>query len=371
MNQRSLQASMLAFFLMFSPSPSQCADLPSTEKIATIIEKSNILGEGYKVSAAINGNEAIISTYRNKESKAQDQDCKIEAALIAKELMITNDFGIRRVKVNFYEPAMVGQVREVTVSYAEVKAFAAGAIEQKDFLDSLGITFKQDPGHTGDTKTEVEQKTASADNEKQTKADDNVQSTPENGSKTASSTDEAKPSTGSKIASSVPAKPAAKKRPRYVHPRTGISFELPEGWTVEDKFQTQTLLKLISSQTKYDNISMLFDRQDKTPAILAAEQKKRFNYPEAHCERYEMTTFGQGQYKGALFVVNYPNWEDNQKPYYEMALYCGKPGGIYTLRGWSTDSTYRIVSKAFYDIMTTIAFPGSGSTSAGSKPKPR
>ncbi len=137
---------VLFCIMLMAISPVIAAELPTADKVTSIITKSKILGDNTKLVSSVSGTEAVVSTYRHRDSVNIDKDCKIDASLIAKELMITNDLGIRRVVVHFHEPDLTGNYREVSVSFAELKAFASGAVEQKDFLDSLGLNLVPEPG---------------------------------------------------------------------------------------------------------------------------------------------------------------------------------------------------------------------------------
>lgn len=123
-------------------------------KLAGIIENAKILGKGYKVRITFSGPEVAVSTFRAVESSNTDNDCKITAALIAKELLINHDFGFRKARIHFHEPTMLTMFREVTVSYAELQALESGAVKQSDFMESLSVTkLPENVGTTSGTTT--------------------------------------------------------------------------------------------------------------------------------------------------------------------------------------------------------------------------
>ncbi len=373
--------SISAIYLLLLPFPTLCAaESPTPEKIAAIIEKAKILEVGYKVVAVVNGSEVIVSTYRNNDARDLNKDCKIDAALIAKELMLSNNLGIHRVKVHFHEPALSGDYREVTVNIAEIKGFGAGAVSQEEFLDSLAITMLPEAGAHATDKNNVDETSASRGNtptdgsagdasgKKPTTGDGDppklasgAKPTGEGGTTATTNVPIAGVETKSAPSKTGETKVAALRRQRFVDERIGISFDIPKGWRVEGNLQrTSTVFRLSSDQTGQSNISLSLEKNPKTTAQLVALQAQTFNYPEAQRQRYGMTHFGKGQYNGALFVVKYPNWDAAQgKPYYEMLLFAGKPGAIYTLRGWASEGNYSLVGPAFFDVMTTIAFPNT------------
>ena len=109
----------------------------SSADIVNTVEKAKILSSGTRVAAAINGSEAYISTYKN--AKATDNDCKIEAVLIAKTIMDLAPSDITRVTVYFYSTANINKRKFVTVTAGDVKAFGSGQLGQEQLLSSLTV----------------------------------------------------------------------------------------------------------------------------------------------------------------------------------------------------------------------------------------
>lgn len=350
----SMKRLILTLLLSLTTSAASfAADAPaSDEAIVSIIEKSSLL-PGYKVSARLTGTEALISTYRNAESKkdAQDNDCKIDAILIAKELMISNSLGVRRVKVHFHEPVgHTGIVREVIVTLPEVKAFAAKDVTQEELLSSLTLNKFNEAGN----EKPVEKAQTTPENK-----------TPEQGSADAGSA----PSTDTAIAAATPAATPAtaaekKPQPKVAPPKTvykskvGIEFDVPNGWVVDDKIHSgDTVLKINSLATKQDNIILKLMRTNKTPAELATGMKKEFSYEGVSFEKYQSTYFGKQQYPGAIIFIVYPH--ESHQPYYDMHLYFGKPPLVYDLYAWCANADARTVKPAYNEVMTTINFPSA------------
>lgn len=76
---------MLCLLIMLGFSPVMAAEVPTPDKITSIITKSKVLGDNTKVVSSISGNEAVVSTYRHRDSVNIDNDCKIDASFIAKD----------------------------------------------------------------------------------------------------------------------------------------------------------------------------------------------------------------------------------------------------------------------------------------------
>lgn len=112
----------------------------TADKVQALIEKAKILGQDYKVSAAVNGEEAIIATYSSARSRKVDDDCKINAILMAKKIMEADPQDIKRVRVRFYDPNETKKYREVVIREGDIKAFGSRQMSQKDLLASIEIT---------------------------------------------------------------------------------------------------------------------------------------------------------------------------------------------------------------------------------------
>ncbi|MBK9203477.1 MAG: hypothetical protein IPL73_13815 [Candidatus Obscuribacter sp.] len=122
---------------MLLPLGSQVLAAPSATDITSAIDKAKILSSNTRVAAAVNGAEVYISTYRN--AKANDNDCKIEAVLIAKTVMDLSPADITRVTVYFYNALRRSSRKVVSVSAGDVKAFGAGQLSQDQLLTSISL----------------------------------------------------------------------------------------------------------------------------------------------------------------------------------------------------------------------------------------
>jgi hypothetical protein len=114
-----------------------CLAAVTASDLVTTVEKAKILATGTRVSAAINGSEVYISTYKNV--RATDNDCKIEAVLIAKTAMDLSPSEITRATVYFYSTANINKRKFVTVTAGDVKAFGSGQVGQEQLLSSLAV----------------------------------------------------------------------------------------------------------------------------------------------------------------------------------------------------------------------------------------
>jgi hypothetical protein len=106
-------------------------------EIINAIEKAKILAPGISVNADVYRDQVSVSTYRN--TRANDDDCKIEAAMIAKTVLDLAPKEISRVMIYFFSMANPTQYREVAVTTGDIKAFSAGQTDEKQLISSLKL----------------------------------------------------------------------------------------------------------------------------------------------------------------------------------------------------------------------------------------
>lgn len=143
--------SMSKYFLI--PLIATAASAPASfaqtaEAIESAINSSKLLPPEYKIRAAIAIPEVTITTYRN--AKASDQDCKIDAILIAQKVMETFKT-VAAVRTQFHYVTDPKRFDQVEIHAGDVKAFGAGGMTKQRLLDSLPIS--KGAGNSGYDKT--------------------------------------------------------------------------------------------------------------------------------------------------------------------------------------------------------------------------
>lgn len=312
------------------------------EKVKTALESASVIPSGYRMAVVVAGKEAAISTYRAGDANLAD--CKIDAALMAKALMVDNNFGLVRVRVGFHEPAGTSSVyQEVVVTVAEVKALASGAVTKDEFVASLDVQRLPEqqtsqPEPSKNLPSSVKDPDDKAYKSQPDKSSDNAATTgPKNDNEPVRAI--AKPSTNT----------------RYTSRRTGMSFEVPSGWKFVES-DGGTIFKLVSTRTNQDNIALTFDGGGgySSSADRVAAERKSFDYNGVTLIKYvPRTHFGAGPYPGSLIVLTYPNWNDGSRIYYNMELFFGN----YKLNAWCDVTAYNTVGPAFDEIVRTMKFP--------------
>jgi len=111
--------------------------LPSDSEAVDALEKAKILAPTIRLNARVAEDGIEVATYKNP--KANQNDCKIEALLIAKTLVDLAPGEVPRVVVYFYNSTSLSSFKQVSVTAGDVKAFAAGAISKDELLKSLVI----------------------------------------------------------------------------------------------------------------------------------------------------------------------------------------------------------------------------------------
>lgn len=303
---------------------------------AAVLSAIQSVMPGVRMSARAQGKEELISTYRPPSDNLQD--CKIDATQIAKVLMIDKDFGITRVRVQFHELANNADAyQEVVVSLAAIKGFASGVVTKQEFLDSL-----------------------------------DVQRLPERAASASAATSKSSGTAITGGAGPAPTKSGTatgaarqSKEQRFTSRRTGISFAVPNSWSVIENATGDTVLKMSSSQSNMVGIELHFDGNLGTPEKRAMDVRSTFNYQGVTFERFlTRTSFGTASYPGSVVLLTYPNWDNGGTHYYDMHLFFGQ----YSLYGWCPVSAYHIAGPAFDEIMRSMSFPAVGGAAQTAHP---
>lgn len=122
-------------------SPASAQQKATSTEMVAMLRNAKIVNPLYPLRASLAEHEAVITTQRNP--KATDKDCKIDAVMIAKTLMDAFSGEVLRVKVLFsdYDKQSCSAVN---VSKGDVSSYGNGIIKEDEFLDSLEIqTFKE------------------------------------------------------------------------------------------------------------------------------------------------------------------------------------------------------------------------------------
>lgn len=115
----------LSLFFFQGASLSCLADTSASEQLRQALIAAKILGEDNSLRVAINGSEAIISTYESGKTSNPDNQCKILALLFGKTAFETND-KLAKIKACFYAKDQ-NSYRQVMVTVGDVEAFGSGA----------------------------------------------------------------------------------------------------------------------------------------------------------------------------------------------------------------------------------------------------
>lgn len=124
----------LSTCLMFLSSSNCFAQSPAT--VSALIKKSKLVDTGRDVNATITPRLTTVSTFSHP--KASDQDCKITALLMMKELR-QHYKSIHRLRAVFYDPSNIRNYREVEISEADVSLVDSGR-PVADVLSSIDIS---------------------------------------------------------------------------------------------------------------------------------------------------------------------------------------------------------------------------------------
>jgi hypothetical protein len=120
---------------------------PTAGEVLRLVREAKILSPDLEVNAEVNGAEINISTYLNP--KANDNDCKIDAVLIAKKLFDSyQPDSFADVKVCFYETTDPSRsmYRTVIVRTGDLEVFSKNAITKEALLASITVAHERRGG---------------------------------------------------------------------------------------------------------------------------------------------------------------------------------------------------------------------------------
>ncbi|MBS1993552.1 MAG: hypothetical protein JSS83_23720 [Cyanobacteria bacterium SZAS LIN-3] len=116
---------------------------PSSEKLITLVQSAKILDPDYPIHITLDKTEASVVTVRHPQ--ATEQDCKIDAVLLAKTIMDAYPKTITRVKLVLSDHNSEA-MNELTVTTGDVRAYATGTITKDELLASLEMKKVVNPG---------------------------------------------------------------------------------------------------------------------------------------------------------------------------------------------------------------------------------
>ncbi len=151
MLNRSDKLRLLAAVLtlpLLMPCPARA--VATSESVTASINKAKVLAPGTQIKVRVQGEQALISTFRNE--RADDKDSKIDALLLGKTVFEIPASGITSLVVYFYNSKTPNEYKSVTIRISDVKAFDAGTMSQDEMLSSIEIK----PGKIQDTAMAIE-----------------------------------------------------------------------------------------------------------------------------------------------------------------------------------------------------------------------
>ncbi len=120
-------------------SASLAASTPKEDEVVKLIESAAILAPGERVLVRVRVAEISVNAYINPSAQDVDNDCKIDAVLIARKIFSKYTSVVARVKVNFYERKRPNFARIINVTAGDVSSFASGNTTMAQLLASLEV----------------------------------------------------------------------------------------------------------------------------------------------------------------------------------------------------------------------------------------
>ena len=276
-------------FLVLSV-PSALADATS-EKVVAAIKAAKILPAATKLNAAYaaSDKELSITTFVNPKSKNSENDCKIDALLIARKALDTLKTALR-VKVRFYDQS-VTSYWEVKVSKADIAAFSGGAVSSDELLGSLEAS-KHLVESAGGAPGGV----------------------PGGASRGASSAIVVAPADSKEL------------------DRMGLRFYFPASWAMEPmENQYHDIAELTVHRKSWCSIMPRLNEMETPKAMFEHENDAYFSKTNRAILAKNNVKLGQNDKLAGLLVDVQDNSDPTQKDRLEKHLYFGSPGHIFSV----------------------------------------
>ncbi len=127
--------------------PGYSADAQAPAEINALLRKSKFVDAGREVNTVLGTNQATISTFCHPQ--ATDQDCKVTALLMMKELR-QHYKSIHRIRVLFYDPANIHSYRDVEIQEGDVVQVDMGK-PLNTVLSQIGVAKRTTAATKGST----------------------------------------------------------------------------------------------------------------------------------------------------------------------------------------------------------------------------
>jgi len=105
-------------------------------KVIYLLRQTKVVKPDRPLNVALSKKQAIVLTERT--GKETDEDVKIDAVLIAREIITGFPDDISRVRVTFQNPG-TDRAAQIDVTAGDVKAYGSGAMDAKSLLNSLDL----------------------------------------------------------------------------------------------------------------------------------------------------------------------------------------------------------------------------------------
>lgn len=132
---------------MIVPAVSADAAVLNSTTIIKLVRGAKVFEPDAQITAYVNGKEIIVVSYLNP--KANDNDCKIDAVLIAKAIFdVFPPPAFSNLRVNLYDSKDATQsiYRSVIVRAGDIEVFAKGGISKEALLASLTVAHERRSG---------------------------------------------------------------------------------------------------------------------------------------------------------------------------------------------------------------------------------
>lgn len=114
------------------------ADTVTPSEMVTVLRNTHVLKPEVALHATYDEHNKLAVVLTDRNPKALEKDCKIDAVLVAKKLVDSFPNDINTVRVIFSVPGK-DDAKQVDVTKVDVKAYGSGAVKADELLSSLNL----------------------------------------------------------------------------------------------------------------------------------------------------------------------------------------------------------------------------------------
>lgn len=346
---------------------------PSVKEIEAVLKESNDIPKTKKFSVGSSSESDVqVSTYIEPGSKDPDQDCKIDAVLLARTIM-TKFSDVKRVTVNFFGFGASKNYKQATITKPEIVAFGSGQVSGGELLGAIRLEEKANlAAEQSSSSSSSSSASSSSDSSSGTEKPKDTEKKVE---KTSEKNEDDSPKEQRKKAAKLAYNKALEKgqnpesrwltyhaRGRAGYP--GVSFQYPEVWRVDSEDGDEVLVNIkgVLSTNDEPRIELKLYQPNKKRSVIEEARSHAKGHMDNEGFKIErpsaIVKIGQGKSISAItehYLYREKDKERGWETRHENRYYFGWPGYVYMIHSNATQRDANHINSIMSRLLSTIS----------------